>query len=344
VHYQLDPVRTTKTSVLGAINMLGLAKRLKAKILQASTSEVYGDPLSHPQSESYWGNVNPIGPRACYDEGKRCAETLFFDYYRQHNLRIRVVRIFNTYGPRIWAKLMAAMRLFSVAALRRAARRKSRRPAQASGLTSEILSRIISGLPETAGGLRDAALISVGYDTLCRSCELAAMRVEHLQMSAGGDWSVLIARSKGDQAGDGRIAWLSPTTVDRLRRWMEVAEIAQGPLFRALHLRRVSETALNTSSIRRLIKRAAQSAGVEGSAVNGLSGHSMRVGAAQDMLVANVDALAIMQAGGWKTTAVLLRYVENTSTRALHEQRWQSVRALATGSCWVSGPGARPLT
>jgi UDP-glucuronate decarboxylase len=101
VHYQNDPVQTTKTSVLGAINMLGLSKRLKAKILQASTSEVYGDPLLHPQPESYRGNVNPIGPRACYDEGKRCAETLFFDYYRQHNLRIRVVRIFNTYGPRM---------------------------------------------------------------------------------------------------------------------------------------------------------------------------------------------------------------------------------------------------
>jgi len=101
VHYQHDPVQTTKTSVLGAINMLGLAKRLKAKILQSSTSEVYGDPRLHPQPEAYRGNVNPIGPRACYDEGKRCAETLFFDYYRQHNLRIRVVRIFNTYGPRM---------------------------------------------------------------------------------------------------------------------------------------------------------------------------------------------------------------------------------------------------
>src|SRR5947207_15870173 len=101
VHYQFDPVQTTKTSVIGAINMLGLAKRLKARVLQTSTSEVYGDPTLHPQPESYRGNVNPIGPRACYDEGKRCAETLFFDYYRQHNLRIRVVRIFNTYGPRM---------------------------------------------------------------------------------------------------------------------------------------------------------------------------------------------------------------------------------------------------
>jgi len=101
IHYQHDPVQTTKTSVHGAINMLGLAKRVGAKILQASTSEVYGDPSVHPQREEYWGNVNPIGIRSCYDEGKRCAETLFFDYYRQHNLRIKVMRIFNTYGPRM---------------------------------------------------------------------------------------------------------------------------------------------------------------------------------------------------------------------------------------------------
>jgi len=101
IHYQHDPVQTTKTSVHGAINMLGLAKRLKAKILQASTSEVYGDPKVHPQRETYWGHVNPIGLRACYDEGKRCAETLFFDYHRQHGLRIKVARIFNTYGPRM---------------------------------------------------------------------------------------------------------------------------------------------------------------------------------------------------------------------------------------------------
>lgn len=101
IHYQHDPVQTTKTSVHGAINMLGLAKRLRARILQASTSEVYGDPATHPQQEDYWGNVNPIGPRSCYDEGKRCAETLFFDYHRQHQLDIRVIRIFNTYGPRM---------------------------------------------------------------------------------------------------------------------------------------------------------------------------------------------------------------------------------------------------
>jgi len=101
IHYQRDPVQTTKTSVHGAINLLGLAKRVNAKIFQASTSEVYGDPSVHPQVETYWGNVNPIGPRSCYDEGKRCAETLFFDYHRQHHLRIKVARIFNTYGPRM---------------------------------------------------------------------------------------------------------------------------------------------------------------------------------------------------------------------------------------------------
>jgi UDP-glucuronate decarboxylase len=101
VHYQFNPAQTTKTSVMGAINMLGLAKRLRIPILQASTSEVYGDPTVHPQPETYWGNVNPIGPRACYDEGKRCAETLFFDYHRQHGLDIKVIRIFNTYGPRM---------------------------------------------------------------------------------------------------------------------------------------------------------------------------------------------------------------------------------------------------
>lgn len=118
IHYQFDPVQTTKTSVHGAINMLGLAKRVKAKILQASTSEVYGDPSVHPQTESYWGNVNPIGPRSCYDEGKRCAETLFFDYYRQHKLQIRVARIFNTYGPRMYPNDGRVVSNFIVQALR----------------------------------------------------------------------------------------------------------------------------------------------------------------------------------------------------------------------------------
>ncbi len=118
IHYQSDPVQTTKTSVHGAINMLGLAKRVKAKIFQASTSEVYGDPQIHPQPESYWGHVNPNGVRSCYDEGKRCAETLFFDYFRQHNLRIKVARIFNTYGPRMQADDGRVVSNFIVQALR----------------------------------------------------------------------------------------------------------------------------------------------------------------------------------------------------------------------------------
>jgi UDP-glucuronate decarboxylase len=118
VHYQFDPVQTTKTSVHGAINMLGLAKRVKAKILQASTSEVYGDPEMHPQTESYWGHVNPIGPRSCYDEGKRCAETLFFDYWRQHRVQIKVARIFNTYGPRMHPNDGRVVSNFVVQALR----------------------------------------------------------------------------------------------------------------------------------------------------------------------------------------------------------------------------------
>ncbi|MEM1147415.1 MAG: UDP-glucuronic acid decarboxylase family protein [Pseudomonadota bacterium] len=118
IHYQFDPVQTTKTSVHGAINMLGLAKRTKARILQASTSEVYGDPSVHPQQETYWGNVNPIGPRSCYDEGKRCAETLFFDYHRQHSLDIKVARIFNTYGPRMHPNDGRVVSNFIVQALR----------------------------------------------------------------------------------------------------------------------------------------------------------------------------------------------------------------------------------
>jgi UDP-glucuronate decarboxylase len=118
VHYQYDPVQTTKTSVHGAINMLGLAKRTKSRILQASTSEVYGDPLVHPQPEDYWGHVNPIGPRACYDEGKRCAETLFFDYYNQYHVDIKVIRIFNTYGPRMRADDGRVVSNFIIQALR----------------------------------------------------------------------------------------------------------------------------------------------------------------------------------------------------------------------------------
>lgn len=208
-------------------------------------------------------------------------------------------------------------------ALRRAARRKARRPAQAKGLTADVLTQIVEKCPDTLAGLRDATLVSVGYDTLCRSSELTAMRVDHVRETEDGNWSILIPRSKGDQAGDGRIAWLSPRSQDLLAKWLDAADIDKGPLFRGLHLARLSDTALDTSSIRRMIKRAATRAGVDPSIASTLSGHSMRVGAAQDMLTAGFDALAIMQAGGWKSPSVLLRYVENAQTQSLHERRWQ---------------------
>lgn len=210
-------------------------------------------------------------------------------------------------------------------AMRRAARRKPRRPKQAKGLTVGLLLKMIEHCPDTPAGLRDAAMISLGYDTLCRSCELAAIRVEDIQPHPGGDWSLLIAWSKGDQSGDGRTAWLSPRTVDLLGRWLDLAEIESGPIFRALNLRRVSDQRLDPTSIRRAIKRAAHSAGIDPELAAGLSGHSMRIGAAQDMMVAGFDTLAIMQAGGWKTPHVLLRYVENACTRDVHAKRWAAL-------------------
>lgn len=210
-------------------------------------------------------------------------------------------------------------------ALRRAARRKHRRPAQSKGLTAGILQAIVRGQPDTLAGLRNAALIAVGYDTLCRSSELAAMTTDHLRRNDDRCWSVIIPRSKGDPAGDGRTAWLSPQTVDQLQKWLAASGIQDGPLFRGLNLARVAPGHLDTSSIRKLIKRASEVAGIDRSIARQLSGHSMRVGGAQDMLVAGFDALAIMQAGGWKSTNVLLRYVENAETRSLHERRWQSL-------------------
>lgn len=207
-------------------------------------------------------------------------------------------------------------------ALRRASRRKVRRPAQARGLTADILAQIVDRNFATLSDVRNAAIISVGYDTLCRSAELAAIHVGHLCWSSDGSLSVLVPVSKGDPNGDGRVAWLSPTTAKILNRWLAEAEIETGPLFRSLHLARISEHALDTCSIRRLVKRAAAKAGCDIETAKALSGHSMRVGAAQDMLVSGFDSLAIMQAGGWKTPNVLLRYVENAATQALHQRRW----------------------
>ena len=159
------------------------------------------------------------------------------------------------------------------------------------------------------------------------SSELAAMRIEHLRLNARDAASVLIPRSKSDVSGQGRIAYLSPQTASLVRRWIAKAELTTGPLFRSLHLQRVYDGPLTTSSIRRLVKRATRRTGLPRPIASELSGHSMRIGAAQDMLVAGFDALAIMQAGGWKSANVVLRYIENASTQKLHEKRWARLAA-----------------
>ena len=210
-------------------------------------------------------------------------------------------------------------------AVRRAARQRASRPKQVLGLTNAIRSKVAAACPDTLAGLRDAALISVGYDTLCRSSELSAMLVEHVTID-GQTAAVTIPRSKSDIVGEGRLAYLSPETTRLLVRWIDEAGLKSGPLFRSLHLGRLHEGPLATSSIRRLIKRATQRAGIDPSIAAELSGHSMRIGAAQDMMVAGFDALAIMQAGGWKSANVVLRYVENAATRELHERRWELVQ------------------
>ena len=206
-------------------------------------------------------------------------------------------------------------------AVRRASLRKRRRPAQSLGLTGQILQKIVDACPDDHSGTRDAALISVGYDTLCRSSELAAMRTEHVCFSAQTT-SVFIPLSKSDPFGDGRWAYLSPRTSEMLKDWLERAGIDEGPVFRGLHTGKIGVTALNTSSIRRMVKSAARRADLPKETVQSLSGHSMRIGAAQDMLVMGFDQLAIMQAGGWKTAHVVLRYVENSATQILHQKRW----------------------
>ncbi len=208
-------------------------------------------------------------------------------------------------------------------AARRAARQKASRPQQKRGLTHAIRSKIVTACPDTLAGRRDAALISIGYDTLCRCSELSAMLVEQMTLYPDSACSVLIPRSKSDAAGSGRIAHLSPDTTRLLRTWISDADIKSGPLFRSLHMHRVADGPLATSSIRRLIKRATDRAGLDPALTADLSGHSMRIGAAQDMMVAGFDALAIMQAGGWKSANVVLRYVENASTRDLHQRRWR---------------------
>jgi len=212
-------------------------------------------------------------------------------------------------------------------ALRRAARVKARRPQQVHGLTAGLLQRILVACPKTLSGKRDAALIAVGYDTLCRSSELAAMNVDDV-LRSGQRSALFVPRSKGDVVGDGRVGYLSDQTTRLLDGWMKGAGIESGPLFRGVRGNSVSKTTLETSTIRRLIKRAAKRAGIDTSVTSRLSGHSMRVGAAQDMMVAGFDSLAIMQSGGWKTPHVVLRYVENASTRQLHQRRWERLLSV----------------
>lgn len=215
----------------------------------------------------------------------------------------------------------AAVRL----ALRRASRRKAQRPDQVQGLTHAVLGRILETPPATLSDLRDIALVCVGYDTLCRSSEIAGMLVKDLRWGTNGAVSIFIPYSKADVAGNGRVTHLSPATAERLICWLVTARIERGAIFQGLHMRRPSGLPLWTSSIRRIVKRAALRAGVAGLIADGLSGHSMRIGAAQDMMVNGFDMLAIMQAGGWRKPDVVLRYVENAATRRLHERRWAAL-------------------
>ncbi|MXP13335.1 tyrosine-type recombinase/integrase [Altererythrobacter confluentis] len=215
--------------------------------------------------------------------------------------------------------------------LRRARRARHSRPKQSTGLTAGLLGKIAAACPGTLSGLRDAALLSVGYDTLGRSYELAAMQVEHLNKDCS---RIRIPIAKSDPFGDGRIAYLSPVTATRLSAWLSAADLHEGPLFRGLHTRKLSARHLNTSSIRRLIKASAHRAQVEPAMVRSLSGHSMRVGAAQDMMVAGADIIGIMHAGGWKSHAVLSRYVENASAGLMHERRWDGLKRLGNSGIW----------
>ncbi len=211
-------------------------------------------------------------------------------------------------------------------ALRRLARNNASRPKQSLGMTFAILERILAALPKTIAGRRDAALISVGYDALARSYELVSLTVSDLRDDFT---SVSIRRSKNDQGGVGRLAHLSPRSSALLKEWLCSRGRMDGPLFQGLHTRRPSGTALHTSSIRRIVKRAAKLAGLPQAEIDGLSGHSMRVGAAQDMLVAGLNHIAIMQAGGWSSIDVVARYVENASAQKLQQMRWDALSRSA---------------
>jgi integrase/recombinase XerD len=235
--------------------------------------------------------------------------------------RLAAIRFVHVYGDRADPTKSSAVRL----AMRRATMLKARRPKQVEGLTFETLQTILKAAPPTLEGYRDAALISVGYDTLMRSCELVALKVGDFDLCSA-EPSVLIRRAKSDQAGDGRIAWLSEETVQRLHGWFDVSGIRSGTVFRAVNRGAPSNRPMRNSSVRRAVKKAARRAGLEENASR-LSAHSMRVGGAQDMLVTGFDALAIMQAGGWTSPEVVLRYVEHAKAGDLHRRRWASLRS-----------------
>lgn len=196
--------------------------------------------------------------------------------------------------------------------IRRAARTKGRRPKQVLGLTADLLASILDGCPKTLSGLRDAALISVGYDTLCRSSELSWMKVDHIDLASQ---TVYIPRSKNDPFGDGRLARLTSETVEKIDRWLRTSGIDDGPLFRGLVAGKLRQGHMETSSVRRLVKASARRAGLDQDIVAGLSGHSMRVGAAQDLMISGYDTVAIMTAGGWKNVEVVARYCEKAALK-----------------------------
>lgn len=206
--------------------------------------------------------------------------------------------------------------------LRRAMRANRARPKQAKGLTRQCLKQILAACPDDLSGKRDGTIISLGYDSLARSYELSLLEVEHLSSDCA---TVLIPRSKTDLSGEGRIAYLAPRTRELLREWLEESGIMSGPLFQSLHRRKLSGEPLSTSAIRRLVKRAAKRADLDRNVAEDISGHSMRVGAAQDMMIAGLDHIAIMQAGGWKTLDVVARYVENAAAQNLHQRRWATL-------------------
>lgn len=210
-------------------------------------------------------------------------------------------------------------------ALRRAMRANRSRPKQAPGLTRAWLEQIIAACPDDLAGKRDAAILCVGYDSLARSYELSLLEVEHVSRDCA---TILIPRSKTDLSGEGRLAYLAPRTRSVLRAWLDASGITSGPLFQGLHTRKLSGKALSTSAIRRLVKRAAICTDQEQSKAKRMSGHSMRVGAAQDMMIAGLDHIAIMQAGGWKTLDVVARYVENAAAENLHQRRWATMAPI----------------